>query len=93
MNFSLQNVVDGQGIAIAVTGMAIVFTALVLISVFIALLPRVLAVLNPYLPESTHHGHAPPAVPATAAASGNADEDTRIAVAIGVALRHYAGER
>ncbi len=36
-----------------VTGMAIVFSALIGISVFIALLPRVLAALRPLFPEKT----------------------------------------
>jgi Na+-transporting methylmalonyl-CoA/oxaloacetate decarboxylase gamma subunit len=95
MNFSYQNVVEGQGIEIAMTGMAIVFTALVLISVFIALLPRVLVVLNPFLPETTHHGHAPSTAPSAAAGTASADqeEEARIAVAIGVALRVYTGSR
>ena len=36
----LQNIVDGQGVGIAIAGMTIVFVALTLISGFITLLPR-----------------------------------------------------
>lgn len=43
MNFSWQNVIDGNGIGITITGMLIVFSGLLLISLFIAALPRVLA--------------------------------------------------
>ena len=35
--------------------MLIVFSALFLISIIIAILPRVLAILNKYYPESDHH--------------------------------------
>lgn len=52
-----QNIVDVNGFGIALTGMLIVFVALVLISLMIAALPRVLVVLEPYLPESEAHGH------------------------------------
>ena len=50
-----QNIVDGRGISISLTGMAIVFAALVIITLFIAAVPRVLDVLEPYLPKG--HGH------------------------------------
>ncbi|WP_303722334.1 OadG family protein [Malonomonas rubra] len=43
MNFSWQNVIDGNGIGITITGMLIVFSGLLLISLFIAALPRILA--------------------------------------------------
>lgn len=42
---------DGQGLAIATAGMVIVFTALSLISVFIALLPQLLKVVGRIFPE------------------------------------------
>ncbi len=41
--FSWQNVLDGDGLWVTVTGMTIVFLGLIIISVFIASLPRVLA--------------------------------------------------
>jgi len=42
MNFSWQNVIDGNGIGITITGMLIVFAGLILISLFIAALPKIL---------------------------------------------------
>ena len=55
-----QAIVEGNGIAISITGMLIVFTALVIISLFIALVPKLLKVLDPILPKGHHHV-APPA--------------------------------
>lgn len=42
MNLSWQNVIDGQGIGITLTGMLIVFSGLALISLFIVILPKLL---------------------------------------------------
>ena len=42
MNLSWQNVIDGQGIGITLTGMLIVFSGLALISLFILILPKLL---------------------------------------------------
>jgi Na+-transporting methylmalonyl-CoA/oxaloacetate decarboxylase gamma subunit len=42
MKMSFQNVLDADGIGIAITGMSIVFCGLVLISLFIAALPKLL---------------------------------------------------
>ncbi len=42
MNLSWQNVLDGQGIGITLTGMLIVFSGLALISLFISVLPKLL---------------------------------------------------
>jgi hypothetical protein len=46
INLSIQNILDGRGIEIAIIGMLVVFTALILISAFIALLPSVLRIVN-----------------------------------------------
>jgi len=46
IHISLQNVLDGHGIAISITGMLIVFSGLVLISLFIAQLPSMLKWLD-----------------------------------------------
>lgn len=54
-----QAIVDGQGISISITGMAIVFAALVFISMFIALLPKLLELLDPILPTSHAHSASP----------------------------------
>jgi len=42
MNISFQNVVDADGIGIAITGMSIVFSGLVLISLYIYSIPKLL---------------------------------------------------
>lgn len=42
MNISWQNVIDGNGIGITLTGMLIVFSGLALISLFITVLPKLL---------------------------------------------------
>ena len=56
-NFNVQNIEDGQGLGIALTGMIIVFSVLTLISVFIVILPKILAVVAKKFPESVgHHG-------------------------------------
>ena len=44
--FSVDNIITGNGIGISLTGMAIVFTGLLLISIIIALLPRILAFVD-----------------------------------------------
>jgi hypothetical protein len=46
INLSIQNILDGSGIEIAIIGMLVVFTALALISAFIVLLPSVLRIVN-----------------------------------------------
>ena len=43
---NLQNIVDNDGLAVSVTGMTIVFLGLLLDSVFIALLPAALEMLD-----------------------------------------------
>ncbi len=69
-----QNILDHEGIAIAVTGMLIVFIALVLISIFIALLPKILDALSFIIP--------PPPEPAAALQPSTSDDD-QVAAAIG----------
>ncbi|TWT77203.1 Oxaloacetate decarboxylase, gamma chain [Posidoniimonas polymericola] len=58
-----QGIVEGRGLAISVTGMLIVFVALATISTFIAMLPKLLALIEPIFPESAGHHHASPAAP------------------------------
>ena len=54
-----QAIVDGKGISLALTGMLIVFVALMLVSGFIASVPKILEVLDPILPSASGH-HAQP---------------------------------
>lgn len=77
--FQFSNILDANGFGIAITGMLIVFTALILISVFIAGLPRLTAIVNKVLPPVHHHGAVPAAKPAD-------DGSEAVAVAIGFAL-------
>lgn len=77
-------VVDyAKGASIALTGMAIVFVALVLISLAIAALPRVLTWIDPWLPEP--HGGAHGQESAGHPENQVADDDAVIA-AIGYVL-------
>lgn len=48
----LQNIADGEGLAITAVGMSIVFAALSLISLFIFVLPRLLRVVAAVFPEA-----------------------------------------
>jgi Na+-transporting methylmalonyl-CoA/oxaloacetate decarboxylase gamma subunit len=54
LQFSTQNIIDGQGIPIAITGMLIVFCVLALITLFIEVLPKLTALLERYVPEDDH---------------------------------------
>jgi oxaloacetate decarboxylase gamma subunit len=51
----LEAIHTGEGFSIAITGMLIVFFALAIISLFIRLLPVVLAWLEPILPKLESH--------------------------------------
>ena len=60
-NFDVQNIIDGQGVSIAITGMVIVFFALSVISLFIAALPHILQRIAQKFPETEGHHRAEPA--------------------------------
>ena len=75
--YSYQNIVDGQGMDIAITGMSIVFTALALISLFIAMLPRILALWSPEPPAVAYSPAGP---------DGPLADDDEVVAAIGIAL-------
>ena len=78
LSFNYHNIVSGQGFELAFAGMIIVFTALVLVALFIALLPKALVVVNRLIPEAHPHTAPPP--------KRQVDDDTAIAVAVGFAL-------
>jgi oxaloacetate decarboxylase gamma subunit len=85
-NFNYQNILDGQGFELAFAGMIIVFTALLLVSIFIALLPRCLVFVNRWVPEVHHHS-----APKAKAKASTATNDAEIAAAIGYVLHSRAG--
>jgi oxaloacetate decarboxylase gamma subunit len=79
--FNLENIANGEGVGISMTGMAIVFVALSLIAIFIRILPYIMDKLAPYLPKGdVLHMHPEPK------ASVSAGTDESLAAAIGYAL-------
>ena len=87
LTFDPSLMIDANGIGIAITGMSIVFVALIVISLFIAALPRVLNLLDPYLPKASHI-HAPSSPKQTAAPSPLENDESTVA-AIGFALHQH----
>lgn len=81
----LDGIRDNDGFAIAITGMVIVFSALVLISLALTALPKVLAVLAEYYPEKVEHS-----APARRPAAGAGDQETAAAAAFAMHL-HRGG--
>jgi Na+-transporting methylmalonyl-CoA/oxaloacetate decarboxylase gamma subunit len=75
LSFSYQNIIDGQGFSLAFAGMTIVFTALILVSAFTALLPKILKVVNRRIPEVQHHPQ-----------KRKGSDEAAVAAAIGFAL-------
>ena len=56
INGGIQNIVEGQGVDIAITGMLIVFIALGLITFSIALLPKTLEIIAKIFPHKAASG-------------------------------------
>lgn len=50
----IENIQQNEGFVISGSGLAIVFVSLILISIYIALLPRVLELVHRILPETDH---------------------------------------
>lgn len=84
IEFNLQNIPEADGWAIALAGMVIVFSALLLISGFIAVLPRILQRLEGVLPPEKVPQAASPTKPPAAAKAEESDE--AVVAAIGYAL-------
>jgi Na+-transporting methylmalonyl-CoA/oxaloacetate decarboxylase gamma subunit len=76
-------VVEHHGIALSITGMAIVFVALVVIALFIAALPHALALLGPYAPKIEKHGGPSPA-------EQDQSDEEEVVAAIGFVLHSEA---
>jgi len=85
LNYSLQNVADGQGVSIAITGMAIVFTSLTLICIVISLLPKLLSRVEMLMPEDEAEAAAFDAELLTD------EDDLEVVAAIGLALHARMG--
>jgi Na+-transporting methylmalonyl-CoA/oxaloacetate decarboxylase gamma subunit len=79
LQFSTQNIIDGQGIPIAITGMLIVFCVLALITLFIEVLPKLTALLERYVPEDDH--------PSSPAKQSSSDDAILAAIAFVAHLR------
>jgi len=74
------NILEHDGLGIALTGLMIVFIALALIAIFISLLPHALKVIASVYPETSHgHIHAPITSPTVR-------EKEQVAAAVGFAL-------
>lgn len=85
----IQNVLDHDGIGLALAGIAIVFFALTLVSLFIAGLPKVLPLVSAILPVVEHpHGGSPSGGSARPAGRPGGRADEEIVAAIGFALHH-----
>ncbi|MGD9857720.1 MAG: OadG family protein [Planctomycetaceae bacterium] len=84
------NITEAGGIGLAVTGMTIVFVALLLVTWFIAGLPRMLPFLDAMLPVAEARHGAPRPSASTGTASAMPDE---IIVAIGFALHTSRSEQ
>ena len=87
-DFDVQNIIDGQGISIAITGMVIVFFALSVISLFITALPRILdrvALLWPEPEDPYGNGSASPK------ASGAVSDEIVAAIAVTLHRRRAQG--
>lgn len=74
---------DPNMIVIAITGMIIVFAALLILTLFLMALPEILSVFNEYFPPS-EHGHAAAPTPKEAVL----DEDLVAAMAIAMIHHH-----
>jgi oxaloacetate decarboxylase gamma subunit len=75
----IENITANNGIGIALTGMTIVFIALVLISGYIALLPKVLKKLSRFFPEDE--------LPVARSEDPDFAEELRMAVVVAAALK------
>ncbi len=77
LNLDVNNIIAGNGVTISIMGMLIVFAALAFISLFIAILPKLLPFLEKIFPEQHHH-HGP--------SSTQASDHNKVLAAIGYAL-------
>ncbi len=86
MQTGIENIIKHQVIELSFMGILIVFCALTLISLFLACLPKVLTIIEPFLPQATH-GHQQTATSSSDLLSPNEDQQAIVA-AIGFTLHH-----
>lgn len=88
--FKFENISAGNGYEISLTGMAIVFSGLLLISLFIILLPRMLALLD----RLTAKGSPPTTGSETSASAPPTEEEimAAISLAIHIELERCGGD-
>ena len=91
MNYSWQNVIDGNGIGITLTGMLIVFSGLALISLFIAALPKAIALATRLAAKQGRSSLGPAAV-AEETAPSEAEIMAVISLVLHLELQHSLGE-
>ena len=83
LTMGFENVINGNGVTIAVVEILIVFLALTIISLSIALLPKALPLLERLFPEEHHHNSPAP--------SQAADHDKVLAAIAYALFRKQAG--
>ena len=81
--FDIQNIIDAQGLELALAGMLIVFTALTCISIFIGFLPKILPLLSKILPEVELHTK-----PKARVSAPKANNDKAVVAAVAFAIHH-----
>lgn len=83
LTMGFENIINANGVTIAIAGIIIVFSALTIISLFIALQPKLLPLLGKLFPEE-HHPHGP-------SSSQTADHEEVLAAIAYTLFRKQAG--
>ena len=87
MNISFQNVLDADGIGLAITGMFIVFSGLVLISIYIASIPGVLSRMENGFRKMKETRRETPKAARIAMVSGGSELSEELVAAIAYVIR------
>ncbi|MBT4286730.1 MAG: OadG family protein [Deltaproteobacteria bacterium] len=83
--FSVQNIINGNGIAISIGGMLVVFGGLLIISIYIALLPHILKLFGKKSFKTTKKTHE--TLESRYSRKREIDEDKDLASVIGLILQ------
>lgn len=89
MSAGWENVIAGNGVGLAISGITIIFLSLLSISLFIRLLPRVLALVDPAARIRTA---AAPEVKDIPEALSAAEKEAVIALVLHLELEYQSGE-